>query len=355
MITYLSFRNFRGFQLLELDDLKQITLLSGKNNVGKSSALEGAFLLLDHVNPQSFTKINAFRGNTVIPVSTSLWEVVFYQMDTKQPLEIKAVFDGEPSALRYLRDDSFVPSDPSILPDIMNQFVSAAKESYTLKYTFNKGKYQEEGHFVINQSSLFRNIKTTEKNNFIEPLPHTQFINHLIATSDADVVGWFGKMELAGNKQLVIDALKIIEPSIADISTIAINGVVQLYGKMGDQLMPLKLLGDGVNRLLYMVLSIIGNPNSIILIDEIETGFHYSLQEKLWDVIAKTALEFNCQIIATTHSYECIAGALEGIADAGAQNSFCYYRLDKEGAAHQANRFNHDLLATATASDMEVR
>ena len=108
MITYLSFRNFRGFQLLELDDLKQITLLSGKNNVGKSSALEGAFLLLDHVNPQSFTKINAFRGNTAIPVSTGLWEIAFYQMDTKKPLEIKAVFDGEPSALQYLRDDSFV-------------------------------------------------------------------------------------------------------------------------------------------------------------------------------------------------------------------------------------------------------
>ena len=43
-----------------------------------------------------------------------------------------------------------------------------------------------------------------------------------------------------------------------------------------------------------------------ILIDEIETGFHYSMFDKLWEVIATTAKKNNCQIIATTHIYECM-------------------------------------------------
>lgn len=81
---------------------------------------------------------------------------------------------------------------------------------------------------------------------------------------------------------------------------------------MGEKLLPLKLAGDGICKLLFILLAIIANPNSIILIDEIETGFHYSKYPKLWEVIANPARDYNCQIIATTHSYECIDGAIDG-------------------------------------------
>lgn len=46
MIESIKFENFCGFESLELSDMRPITLISGKNNVGKSSVLEGVFLLL---------------------------------------------------------------------------------------------------------------------------------------------------------------------------------------------------------------------------------------------------------------------------------------------------------------------
>ncbi len=355
MITRIGFSNFRGFKSMLLENLNQITLLSGKNNVGKSSVLEGVFLLLDHANPQSFAKINSFRGNNTLPHTIGIWEAVFYQMDSSVPLTIDAVLDDKTVSLQYDRDYSFVPNDPNLLPDIMNQFVSAAKESYTLRFRYEKEEYKEEGHFAISQTGFFRNLTTSNKNNYIEQQPHTQYINNLVATTDLAIVEWLGKMELSGEKQLVIDALQTIEPLISDIFTIAINGTVQLYGRIGTKMMPLKLLGDGVNRLLYIVLSMIGNPNSIILIDEIETGFHYSLHGKIWEVLARTARRCNCQIIASTHSYECIVGAIEGIKAAQAEESFCYYRLDKSELSHLAFRFDYSLLSKATDSEMEVR
>ena len=61
MIERIAFDYFRGFEKLELLDIKPITLISGKNNAGKSSILEGIFLFLDHLAPESFTKINRFR------------------------------------------------------------------------------------------------------------------------------------------------------------------------------------------------------------------------------------------------------------------------------------------------------
>ncbi|MBQ6148642.1 MAG: AAA family ATPase, partial [Oscillospiraceae bacterium] len=62
MINSVAFYNFRGLKHLELSELSQITLLTGRNNAGKSSVLEGIFLLMDHSAAESFGKINNFRG-----------------------------------------------------------------------------------------------------------------------------------------------------------------------------------------------------------------------------------------------------------------------------------------------------
>ena len=62
MVNSITFDNFRGLKHLELPELSQITLLTGKNNAGKTSILEGIFLMLDHVSPDSFSKMNMVRG-----------------------------------------------------------------------------------------------------------------------------------------------------------------------------------------------------------------------------------------------------------------------------------------------------
>ena len=64
MIQNIQFENFRGFRKMTLSDLRPVTLISGKNNVGKSSILEGIFLFFDHISPDSFMKISQFRGGT---------------------------------------------------------------------------------------------------------------------------------------------------------------------------------------------------------------------------------------------------------------------------------------------------
>ena len=81
---FITFDYFRGFEKLELLDIKPITLISGKNNAGKSSILEGIFLFLDHLAPESFTKINRFRGLISPADSATLWESAFYQMDVRK-------------------------------------------------------------------------------------------------------------------------------------------------------------------------------------------------------------------------------------------------------------------------------
>ncbi len=357
MIEMLKFENFRGFKKIELSELKPITLISGKNNTGKSSILEGIFLFLDHISPDCFSKINYFRGTTIPNNSLLLWESIFYHMDTGKQLQISMKKENIFSSLTYLRDDTFIPpNDINTSPEMMNQIIFSAKSAYTLKFQYQRGIYSEDGHFIASPAGMVRNITTSLVHNQIDPMPSAYFINSAIINSNNSLIAeWFGRVELEGKKQQVVNILQLIEPEIYDLSTIAANNQVQLYVKIGQQLLPLRLAGDGLNRLLYLILSIVANPDNIILIDEIETGFHYSMFPKLWESISKAALENNCQIIATTHSYECIVGAIDGIEKADRKSDFCYLRIDKIENGNLAILYSADLLKAAVMTNMEVR
>ena len=266
--------------------------------------------------------------------------------------------DGIPSMLEYERDESFVPANDINVPqEMMNQIISSAKSLYTLKFCYEKKDYLENGHFIVGPMGMFRSVSTTLEHDQIDRMTFTQYINAAIINSGSlhSIVEWFGKLELEGKKQQIINILQFMEPMITDLSTIVVNGQVQLYAKMGGQLLPLRLAGDGVNKLLFILLSMIANPHSIILIDEIETGFHYSMFPKLWETIAQATYESGCQVIATTHSYECIVGAIDGVESAQRKSDFCYLRVDKIDDKNRAYWYSDDLLQTAIATDMEVR
>ena len=184
----------------------------------------------------------------------------------------------------------------------------------------------------------------------------TQFINaNIITNNESSVVERMSKIELKGEKQKIIDIMRILDPEISDILTVVSDGQAQLYVRTRGKTLPLKLAGDGLIRLLYIVLAIMTNPDSYILIDEIENGLHYSMYESLWKVIARSAIASNTQVIATTHSYECIVGAAMGINSVDTQDSFCFYRMEKEDGECRCLRYSHDILLSAINSELEVR
>ena len=105
MIQSISFQNFRGFKNLELPELAPITLLSGKNNAGKSTVLEGLFLLVDHSDPMCFGKICNFRNLSAIPDFDILWKPLFYQLNADESIRISAHLEHD-IELTYYREDS---------------------------------------------------------------------------------------------------------------------------------------------------------------------------------------------------------------------------------------------------------
>ena len=69
---------------------------------------------------------------------------------------------------------------------------------------------------------------------------------------------------------------------------------------------PIGSMGEGFWRLLSLALCLVRAKDGILLIDEIDTGLHYSVMEKMWKLVTETAKRLNIQVFATTHSRDCV-------------------------------------------------
>ena len=352
MITQVEIENFKLFQNIQLSNIQRINLISGRNNIGKSSILEALFLYMDHTSFDSFSKLNGFRGASGIG-TTGLWEPLFYEMNSAKPIKIKVAEGEKAGLLQYERDDNYLPNGISGVPeDVLAQFRTATKNTYSLRFRYIKDNYEENGHFSISGGGMLRDMSTSLPGNELREMKSTQFINSIIARGSELLINGVGKLELTGEKTALVRAIQLLDPEIEDIVTLSVQGFTQLYARVGGKLLPLQYAGDGVLKLLAIIIAILDRKNGLVLIDEIETGFHYSMYGKLWTIIDQISLQSNCQVFATTHSYELIAAVKDNFVH---KNDFSYYRLGKGKKGSTAYHYDYELLDDALTSEMEVR
>ncbi len=64
-------------------------------------------------------------------------------------------------------------------------------------------------------------------------------------------------------------------------------------------------MGDGIWRMLGLALNVVHSRDGILLIDEIDTGLHHTVMQKMWKFLYAAARRYNIQVFATTHSRDC--------------------------------------------------
>jgi ABC-type branched-subunit amino acid transport system ATPase component len=176
-----------------------------------------------------------------------------------------------------------------------------------------------------------------------------QFISTASLTQES-LARLYDRVVLANEEDLVVRALNAVEENtitkIAAVERSESGGygssrgiVVGLRGSVEP--VPLGNLGDGMTRMLAIALSLVAARNGYLLVDEIDTGLHYTVMRKMWKLVFETATRLNVCVYATTHSYDCVH-ALAAIARPGVQQDgeVSLIRVDRErpDAVHFSER-----------------
>ena len=354
MMSEIHIENFRGIKRLDVQNMRPIVLVSGKNNVGKTSFLEALFLLMSRGNASVFQSLNVFRNRLFFnATNTEVWEPLFYMRDPNNKMSITSLFEGKNLSLTLQKDESHIPNATAGLPNgALEQLRLFTMKSYSLKGFFAFDDKTNNFHISSSPNGILteNDKRHVEDNNNVLM---ARFVSDSIIRGDASITDLFGKAELEDKKQFIIDILKMIDTSITDVTNLAFAGNSSLYIRNDKGLLPIQFAGDGINKLIYLALSIMQTKNGIVLIDELESGFHYTMLSNVWRMIATLSEEYNCQIVATTHSIENIGAAISGLR--GKESDFCYYRLGRNEETIEAHRFSYDILKSALKSELEVR
>ena len=93
MLEQLRVRHFRGFEDLEVDRLRRINLIAGRNDTGKSTLLEAIFLLGSAANPQQAVNSHVVRSRGVEitgreAMAETFWLPLFFTPNTDSAIAI---------------------------------------------------------------------------------------------------------------------------------------------------------------------------------------------------------------------------------------------------------------------------
>jgi AAA15 family ATPase/GTPase len=123
--------------------------------------------------------------------------------------------------------------------------------------------------------------------------------------------------------------------------------------------MQINLMGDGIIKILYLIVMIYDNRNGIILIDEIGNGLHYSAMTTLWKAIFKATNDFNTQLFVTTHNREILKylkSVLEEADYRGFQECVMIHTVRKlDNNILKSYNYNYEKLEHAIEYDNEIR
>ena len=354
MIQEIKFENYRCFKEFTLKDLKRVNLLVGKNSAGKTSILEGLSVLKNPGSLQTIFNILADRTE-YLDSKKDIFSIdgFFFGYEatiTKQKISINSKnYDSseKESFVSYIAK-SVKLSEQSNIKEIDSPVVISLQPYFwDLEWDSLIGKaYGEiridsfggvEGKKLNTQRPYDSNCKY---------LPSLSF--HL-----TEIIKIYEEMIFTEDESLVVGALQLIDPTIQKVSPKGENMVVKKEGY--NKPIMLGSFGEGIWRLLSLILGLVKSKDGTFIVDEIDMGLHHTIMEKMWDLILRTAEKLNVQVFASTHSNDCIQSLASVIAEQPNQNHESVSIQRIESGKTKSVSYSEKEIMAAAKNDIEVR
>jgi hypothetical protein len=356
MFVNFQVKNFRCFQDFTIEGLQRVNLVVGMNDTGKTALLEAIYFLLGETNLGLVLNVNSFRGIDKVAgdmnaVSEWLCKPLFYDFDTKRQVEIGGGWDD--NCIRQLRM-KYVARAALELP-------LDSKKAQELTGSLDRlGSNALEIQYLAGKETRVAKLLMDERGIRVDPAPPAPGISgyYLAARTTAnheEDAKNLGQLQVEKTSYDLLTPLKIIEPRLTRLQTILGAGGTLIYGDIGlSQMMPLGLLGDGLVRLTSILVKVATAKGGVVLVDDVDSGMHHTVLQKMWAAIGAAARQFDVQVIATTHSYECIRAAHEAFTACGTYD-LRLFRLERINARAAVAAYDQEMLGYATEMSHEVR
>lgn len=385
MLDSLLIKNFRSLEHLEVRKLGRVNLIVGKNNSGKSTVLEALRIYAgnaqrplleaiarEHNERYKVEEQVSLDDDTMLPFQ-DFFTGRSFSIDGTKAIEVGEI--GNPSSLLVIKyalleqievevDDEEEGAVSRIRRRLLTPAESIDSEA-ELQPVFSVKKGDRNRPLVKLTGSIVTSRMMFDS---LHAKPCSVIPTDFISMDE--LADEWDAIVLTDQEEIVKRALRIISPDFESLVFVRDDGatdyarsrrmrtaMVKLKGMARP--VPLNSLGDGMLRVLQLSLKLFGAKGGFFLIDEFENGLHYSIQEKVWELLFEMAERYKIQIFATTHSWDCIESFTK-VAVSRTETDGVLFRLGRSVRTSDhgkiiATVFDEEALKNITQTDMEVR
>lgn len=326
----LLINNYKKIRHLLIPKLGRVNLVWGKNNVGKSTLLEALSIYASNGHVSQLYEILKMRGEDLnvfgyrdsITTEEELNAFLPLVSDYKKSiLETEGVQVGESEEnvvtiklVRVSRVRTNLSESGKISTIRVVAPIDAPQEENIVSQSLGiqMANHSKQLDYVINLNGQgFKDFRLLDSVGMPINVPFNYISSNGNQGTSIDKL--WASVSMSENEDYVIKALQIIEPRIKRFNILTSDSTGSEQGFIPFVLLEgensrvrLSSMGDGINRILTIILSLINCKGGIFLLDEFENGLHYSVQSKLWDIIFELAKNLDVQVFVTTHSNDCI-------------------------------------------------
>jgi len=360
MTKALHLRGYRTFDHFEIDNLARVNLLVGKNGCGKTSILEAIQILETQGFVGTLRDIAYQRGETALKEQQdrSRSDFLISHFFHGRDFAIGASFEIEGDSKRSKVRAQVV--DASSLDEQHNLFDDIPSDSSINVLEISGKQYPvfDDGALFVGRPLNFRRQVDARR----RPTP-VQFVSADSLNLGIMHVIW-NNLLIDSKEEEVVSAMRILDPSIDGVYFLSdydsrrspprSHGAILVSFNDGRGRLPLGSTGEGMKRLLALALALTQAKGGVLLVDEIDTGLHYSVLGQMWLLIVEAARKMDIQVFATTHSLDCVKGLAwlcENHSDL--REEVALHKID-ESLDHSV-AFDAEQIAIADEQGIEVR
>ena len=305
----LTVKGFRGIKDLTIPRLGRATLLAGMNGSGKTTVLDAVRVFASRGSRRVLADMLQKRDETAVFTDengeTRLepnWSALFHgrALDADSLISI-----GNPSAGNRVEMRAHPPEETPFGEDAPPLTVSFRGQETPANSDCRERRLSSRRQAPPNRES--------------ESMPPALICESLGPglPSGYDLARFWDNVALTDEESRAVESLRLIFGD--GVQRAAFVGEdSDARGRSGRRAMvkmkgesrpvPLMSLGDGAARAFGVALALASARGGFLLLDDAENGLHHALQRDFWKMVMLAAHKNNVQVIATTHSRDCVKG-----------------------------------------------